>query len=73
MRKHLGIRMYPCDICSKRFTQTSDLLRHKRIHGGVRPFECALCSRRFTRKCTCVNHVQRIHHRTDTADLIYMV
>ncbi|KAG6803022.1 zinc finger protein [Apis mellifera caucasica] len=33
---HAGIKLYPCSICGKRFTQISSLARHKRIHERVK-------------------------------------
>ena len=40
-------RPFACNTCSKRFTQKTHLIIHKRIHTGEKPFACHICHKRF--------------------------
>ncbi|KUM60338.1 hypothetical protein ACN42_g6787 [Penicillium freii] len=47
-------RPFPCDQCSKLFTRSENLQRHKRArHGGAsrKNFQCSRCHARFSRRC----------------------
>ena len=51
-----------CDVCTKAFTQSHDLKRHKRIHSSHKPFVCSLCSKAFTQNGQLKIHM--IIHKT---------
>ena len=36
-------RGHECDVCEKRFTQSSSLKAHMRIHTNEKPYECEKC------------------------------
>jgi hypothetical protein len=49
---------FPCDKCTKQFTQKHNLIAHLRTHAGDKPFACTVCMLRFTRKNDCDRHTQ---------------
>ncbi|KAG9510648.1 Early growth response protein 1, partial [Fragariocoptes setiger] len=57
-----GPRRYMCDMCTKSFTRSDMLTRHRRLHSGDRPFQCNECKQEFSRS----DHLST-HLRTHTA------
>ena len=47
---YLNFPKFYSETCNKTFSQTSSLLKHKRIHDGSKPFVCdfAECGRAFS-------------------------
>lgn len=43
-------KMYECDVCQMKFSNSANMRRHKMRHTGVKPFECRICGKRFFRK-----------------------
>lgn len=43
-------QFYPCEICARKFSTASSMVRHLRIHNDDRKFKCSLpgCTRAFT-------------------------
>lgn len=54
-------KMFECDVCQMRFSNSANMRRHKMRHTGVKPFECRICGKRFFRK----DHLQE-HSTTHT-------
>jgi len=61
-RVHTGEKPHHCEICAKRFSDSSSLARHRRTHLGQRPYRCpyADCQKTFTRRTTLNRHQN--HH-----------
>lgn len=58
MRVHTGEKPHMCEHCTKPFSDSSSLARHRRIHSGKRPYKCpyANCQKTFTRRTTLTRH-----------------
>ena len=48
---------HQCDICTKSFTRSSDLTKHKLIHSGIKKYQCDVCSKSLTRKDKLAQHM----------------
>lgn len=55
-KKKSEANLKKCNICSKTFTKTSSLVRHKALHTGDRPFKCADCDFAFVQKSDLKRH-----------------
>ena len=41
-------RTHACEYCNRRFNESSNLIKHRRIHTGQRPYKCTFCGKDFT-------------------------
>uniref|UniRef100_A0A182NN36 C2H2-type domain-containing protein n=1 Tax=Anopheles dirus TaxID=7168 RepID=A0A182NN36_9DIPT len=55
-RNHDADSPFSCDVCDKRFKETSRLIDHRRTHSGEKPFICEVCG-----KCFRVRQVLKEH------------
>ena len=47
-----------CDVCGKRFSTPSQLVRHEWVHTGDRPYPCSACKRAFSESGSLRRHEQ---------------
>ncbi|VVC89558.1 zinc finger protein 90-like [Leptidea sinapis] len=52
---HLGLRLFQCKVCFKKFPRKRELDRHSLIHSEPK-FECTQCGEKFSRKDKLVKH-----------------
>ncbi|VDO10143.1 unnamed protein product [Rodentolepis nana] len=54
---------YRCHVCSRTFTQRSNLQRHALKHVGFKPFRCGVCLQGYYRKDHLMRHME-VNHPT---------
>ena len=57
MLTHTKIKPHECDICKKKFSTRSSLVRHFRTHLGEQSYGCGKCGKWFTQICSCNRHI----------------
>uniref|UniRef100_A0A8D3BEN8 Zinc finger protein 865 n=1 Tax=Scophthalmus maximus TaxID=52904 RepID=A0A8D3BEN8_SCOMX len=57
--KHIRLRPFVCEICSKAFRLNNVLKKHMMVHTGERPFTCPKCGKTFTRNTRLREHKEK--------------
>jgi len=67
MRRHVGTKPYKCDFerCESAFSESGDLIKHKRTHTGEKPYLCHIpeCGARFSQTGSRNNHLKYFHDK----------
>ncbi|NXX79082.1 ZN572 protein, partial [Urocolius indicus] len=58
-RRHGNRYLIHCPCCDRRFTWTSDFMRHHEHHTGEQPYQCGVCQKTFKRR-----YHLNVHQRT---------
>lgn len=58
---HSGFKCFTCNICNKKFSQISNLRRHKQLHSADKNFPCSECNRKFVCSRYLKEHTVNVH------------
>lgn len=58
---HEGVRPFPCSLCTLKFANGNQLVRHMHTHTGEKPYKCELCPQAYAQTNDLVKHVARSH------------
>ena len=65
MNTHKGIKNYKCDVCERKFVDSTRLKQHKWIHSKTKAFQCEHCDKSFRHKNHLLNHIASTHPDLD--------
>ena len=68
--KNKKIYFCPFEGCNKSFTASYSVTLHYRIHTGNKPFQCEICGKKFFDKANWQYHVNNMHKKIISKNLI---
>ena len=68
--KNKKIYFCPFEGCNKSFTASYSVTLHYRIHTGNKPFQCVICGKKFFDKANWQYHVNNMHKKIISKNLI---
>ncbi|VDI20981.1 KRAB domain-containing zinc finger protein [Mytilus galloprovincialis] len=58
---HERLRPFKCDICTKTFSNRSNLQKHLMVHNNERPHKCQQCKKAFRTRSNLKYHMDVVH------------
>uniref|UniRef100_A0A1Q3FW78 C2h2-type zn-finger protein n=1 Tax=Culex tarsalis TaxID=7177 RepID=A0A1Q3FW78_CULTA len=65
---HIGVKRHRCQDCGKIFSNSSNLIAHRRTHNGDRPYACQECEAKFTQSPALLRHIKAKHRPKPPAE-----
>ena len=65
----MGEKPYECDVCNKKFTHASNLVRHKKTHTGGKPCKCDVGNKKLSLSASLSRRKVKVHKKCKSFDL----